>query len=234
MAKPKRSRSGQDGGANNSVYEVLVERITMGDYVPGVSLSEQDLAAELGISRTPVREAFLRLRIEGLVRIVPRGGIFVAEPTLRRVREVTSMRLVLEEYLAHLVVDRRSDQWLRKFEDWLTQCKKIWESLSMRDWMRKDGEFHLLLQEAAGDDVLADHLGLLRRQAVLFWGQTTDGRASLKAILYDFEDCLAAVKKGDTDACVQVLHRHVLAHVDRIQTYLRPEAHSIAFSRVVR
>src|SRR5271165_7695931 len=129
MAKAKRSRSAQETGTNN-IYEVLVERITMGDYVPGVSLSEQDLATELGISRTPVREALLRLKIEGLVRIVPRGGIFVAEPTLRRVREVTSMRLVLEEYLAHLVVDRRSDAWLSKFEEWLSQSRRNWESLS--------------------------------------------------------------------------------------------------------
>jgi DNA-binding GntR family transcriptional regulator len=233
MAKAKRSRPTQETGTNN-IYELLVTRITMGDYVPGVSLSEQELATELGISRTPVREAFLRLRIEGLVRIVPRGGIFVAEPTLRRVREVTSLRLVLEEYLAHLVVDRRSDAWLCKFEEWLSHSRKHWDSLSSRDWMRKDAEFHLLLQEAAGDEVLADHLGLLRRQAVLFWGQTTDGKASLKAIIFDFEDFYAAVSKGDTDACVQVLHRHVLAHVERIQTYLRPGPHSIAVSRVIR
>jgi DNA-binding GntR family transcriptional regulator len=233
MAKTKQSRAGQETGTNN-VYEVLVDRIIMGDYAPGVSLSEQELATELGISRTPVREALLRLRIEGLVRIVPRGGIFVAEPNLRRVREVTSMRLVLEEYLAHLVVDRRDELWLDKFADWLRQTKKNWYALSSRDWMRKDGEFHLLLQEASGDEVLAEHLGLLRRQAVLFWGQTTDGKASLKAIISDFEDFFAAVREGDTDACVQVLHRHVLAHVERIQTYLRPAPKSIAVSRVIR
>ena len=74
----------------------------MGDYVPGRSLSEQEIANDLGVSRTPVREALLRLRLEGLVRIVPRGGIFVAEATLRRAREVTSLRLVLEECLAQL------------------------------------------------------------------------------------------------------------------------------------
>jgi DNA-binding GntR family transcriptional regulator len=209
---------------------VLVERITMGDYAPGTSLSEQNLAAELRVSRTPVREALLRLRIEGLVRIVPRGGIFVAEATLRRVREVTSLRLVLEEYLAHLVVDRRSDVWLRKFEDWLNDSRPSWELLSARDWMRKDGEFHSLLQDAAGDEVLADHLGLLRRQAVLFWGQTTHGEASLKAIIHDFDDFFQAVKQGETRKCVEVLHRHVLAHVDRIQTYMRPGTTSITFS----
>jgi DNA-binding GntR family transcriptional regulator len=230
MAKPRRPRSAQETGSNNTVYEVLVERITMGDYAPGTSLSEQNLAAELGVSRTPVREALLRLRIEGLVRIVPRGGIFVAEATLRRVREVTSLRLVLEEYLAHLVVDRRSDVWLRKFEDWLNDSRKSWEFLSARDWMRKDAEFHFLLQEAAADEVLADHLGLLRRQAVLFWGQTTDGKASLKIIIRDFDDFFQAVKQGDTLKCVEVLHRHVLTHVDRIQTYMRPGANSITFS----
>ena len=224
MAKPRRSRSTQETGTN--IYDVLVDRITMGDYAPGISLSEQELAAQLGISRTPVREALLRLKIEGLVRIVPRGGIFVAEPTLRKVREVTSLRLVLEEYLAHLVVDRRDELWLEKFADWLGQTKKNWQLLSSRDWMRKDGEFHLLLQEASGDDVLADHLGLLRRQAVLFWGQTTDGKASLKGIIQDFEDFFEAVKQGDAGKCVQALHRHVLAHVDRIQTYLRPQAQS--------
>lgn len=232
MAKSRRSRSAQETGTN--IYDVLVDRITMGDYAPGVSLSEQELAAQLGISRTPVREALLRLRIEGLVRIVPRGGIFVAEPTLRRVREVTSLRLVLEEYLAHLVVERSDDLWLDKFSDWFGRTRQNWESLSSRDWMRKDGEFHLLLQEASGDDVLADHLGLLRRQAVLFWGQTTDGKASLKGIIQDFEDFFQAVKQGDAEKCVQVLHRHVLAHVDRIQTYMRPKAHSNTFSPVVR
>jgi DNA-binding GntR family transcriptional regulator len=231
MAKPRRSKSTQETGAN--IYRVLVERITMGDYAPGISLSEQEIATQLGISRTPVREALLRLKIEGLVRIVPRGGIFVAEPTLRRVREVTSMRLLLEEYLAYQVVDRRSDLWLAKFADWISNTKKNWESLSSRDWMRKDGEFHLLLEEASGDEVLTYHLGLLRRQAVLFWGQTTDGKASLKGIILDFEDFFEAAKQGDAEKCIQVLHRHVLAHVDRVQTYMRP-AHSISLSPATR
>ena len=141
------------------------------------------------------------------------------------------MRLVLEEYLAHLVVDRRDELWLDKFAGWLCQTKKNWGALSSRDWMRKDGEFHLLLQEVSGDDVLADHLSLLRRQAVLFWGQTTDGKASLKGIVQDFEDFFEAVKQGDAGKCVQVLHRRRLAHVDRIQTYMRPGAHSTTFSR---
>ncbi len=230
MAKTRKSLAAHESAPNNSVYEVLVERITMGEYAPGANLSESDLAAELGVSRTPVREAFLRLKIEGLVKIVPRGGIFVAEPTLRRVREVTGMRLVLEEYLAHLVVRHRTDAWLRKYEDWLRTCSKSWPSLSSQEWMQKDGQFHLLLEEAAGDEVLAEHLGVLRRQAVLFWGQTHYGRASLKSIIGDFEEFLPAAQQSDATRCVQILHRHILAHIDRIHTYMRPEMHSFTVS----
>ncbi len=231
MAKLKRPPHVKGSSTDNSPYDVLAERIVMGDYAPGASLSEQKIADDLGVSRTPVREALIRLRIEGLVRIVPRGGIFVAEATLRRAREVTSLRMVLEEYLAHLVVERRTDPWLCKFGDWLGCSRRDWESLSPRDWMRKDAEFHHLMDEAARNEVLACHLGLLRRQAVLFWGQTTDGQASLYPIIRDFEEVFQAVKLSDTLKCVQVLHRHVLAHVERVQAYLKPEAHRMISSK---
>ena len=69
-----------------SVYDELLARIALGDYAPGSPLSEKDLAAELGVSRTPVREALLRLQLEGLVRIIARGGIFVAEASIRVTR----------------------------------------------------------------------------------------------------------------------------------------------------
>src|SRR5262249_2089573 len=97
-----------------------------------------------------------------------------------------------------------------------------WKSLSSRDWMRQDATFHLLLQEAAADEVLADHLGLLRRQAVLFWGQTPDGKASLQPIIHDFEEAFRAVQDKDVAKCVRTLHAHVLAHVDRVQSQLKP------------
>lgn len=193
----------------------------MGDYLPGTFLSEQQIAADLGVSRTPVREALLRLRIEGLVRIIPRGGIFVAEATLRQVRDVTATRLVLEEFLARQVAEKRSAAWLEKFQTWLTQTKKSWAKLSSREWMKRDAEFHALLDEASGNEVLSTHLGVLRRQAVLFWGQTTDSHVSLRPIVTDFEDTLRALQHRNVDACVKILQRHVVAHVERIQLYMK-------------
>lgn len=208
-------------------YDLLLERIVMGDYLPGTSLSEQQIASDLGVSRTPVREALLRLRIEGLVRIIPRGGIFVAEATLRQVRDVTATRLVLEEFLARQVSEKRTQAWLEKFQAWLAQTKKNWDKLSSREWMKRDGEFHALLDEASGNEILAAHLGLLRRQAVLFWAQTSDSHASLHPIITDFEDAMRALQHRNADACAEILQRHVLAHVERIQLSIKPSTDSV-------
>ena len=205
-------------------YEVLLERILLGEYPPGTNLVEQEIAQELGVSRTPVREAMLRLKQEGLVKIIPRGGSFVAEASLRLIREVTEVRLVLEELLAHLIVERRTEQWLDEFQNWLKQSESGWDGLSPREWIKKDSEFHQWTDKAAGNEVLSNHLWLLRRQAVLFWGQSTEGHASLQGIINDFKETYEAVRHRNLEACIQAFHRHILNHVERVQNYMRPEA----------
>jgi DNA-binding GntR family transcriptional regulator len=206
-------------------YDILLERILLGDYRPGTSLVEQEIAREFGTSRTPVREALLRLKLEGLVKIIPRGGIFVSEASVRLIREVTEVRLVLEEHLSHLVVERRTEKWLEEFRSWLGEIEVVWESLSPREWMKKDSEFHQLMDTAAGNEVLTNHLSLLRRQAVLFWSQSSDGRASLQGIIGDFKDTLQAVTDRDVEKCVRTIQRHIFDHVERVQRYLKPNVY---------
>src|SRR5437867_12207987 len=85
-----------------NAYAIMLERILFGDYLPGVALVEQETAEELGISRTPVREALLPLKLEGLVKIIPRGGFFVVGVSVQTIREFSEVRLVLEEALARM------------------------------------------------------------------------------------------------------------------------------------
>lgn len=206
-----------------NAYAILLERILFGDYLPGVALVDQEIARELGVSRTPVREALLRLKLEGLVRIIPRGGFFVVEVSVQKIREITEVRLVLEECLARLAIGRRSDALLADFRDWLEKLEPIWHQLAPREWMQKDTEFHDLMGRAGGNTTLSSQLALLRRQAVLFWGQTIDGRSSLRGVLDDFKRAFVALEKRDTDMCVQVLRQHVLDHIERIQSFMNPD-----------
>jgi len=207
----------------SSVYDQLLTGIALGDYAPGSALNEKKLAAELGVSRTPVREALLRLRFEGLVRAIARGGIFVAETSIREIREITEVRLVLEECSGRLAVARCSPEWLAEFRAWLDACSGAWPGLSGRERMGRDLAFHGYLDRAAGNQTLARQLAALRNQAVLFWGQRATGQYELEPIIDEYREVGDAIEARDAERCVRALQQHVLQHVARIQSYLRPE-----------
>ncbi len=215
-----------------TAYDRLLSGIALGDYAPGSALNEKKLAAQLGVSRTPVREALLRLRLEGLVRVIARGGIFVAETSIRQIREITEVRLVLEECSGRLAVARCSPQSLAAFRDWLGACSEEWPALSGRERMRRDLVFHGFVDRAAGNETLAQQLTVLRNQAVLFWGQSATGQYELEPIIDEYREVVDAIEAGDAERCVRALQQHVLQHVTRIQSYLRPEPVPITVSRI--
>jgi DNA-binding GntR family transcriptional regulator len=216
----------------SSVYDRLLSGIALGDYAPGAALNEKKLAAELGVSRTPVREALLRLRLEGLVRVVPRGGIFVAETSIRQIREITEVRLVLEECSGRLAVARCSPHALAEFQAWLGACREEWSGLSGRERMRRDLAFHAFVDRAAANETLSQQLSVLRNQAVLFWGQSVAGRYELEPIIDEYREVVDAIAERDAERCVRALQQHILQHVARIQSYLRPEPVPIRVSLV--
>ena len=195
-------------------------------------MNERELAAELGVSRTPVREALLRLRLEGLVRVIPRGGIFVAETSVRQIREITEVRLVLEECSGRFAVARCSPQSLADFRFWLDACSEEWSGLSGRERMQRDLAFHAFLDRAAGNETLAQQLTVLRNQAVLFWGQSVAGQYELEPIIDEYREVVDAIEVRDAERCVRALQQHVLQHITRIQSYLRPEPVPITVRRV--
>ncbi len=215
-----------------TAYDRLLSGIALGDYAPGSALNEKKLAAQLGVSRTPVREALLRLRLEGLVRVVARGGIFVAETSIRQIREITEVRLVLEECSGRLAVARCSPQLFAELRAWLDACREAWPGLSGRERMRRDLAFHAFLDRAAGNEILAQQLTVLRNQAVLFWGQSAAGQYELEPIIDEYREVVDAIEVRDAERCVRALQQHVLQHVTRIQSYLRPEPVPITVRRV--
>lgn len=204
-------------------YDILAERILFGDYTPGMNLVEQDIAKELGLSRTPVREALLRLKLEGLVKIIPRGGIYVEEANVQTIRDVTEVRLVLEECLVRLAVERCPATLLDEFESWLKVLEPAWHRLPPRQWLERDDEFHQFLYRAGRNQTLANHLTLLRRKSVLFWSQLGERHNSLEGIIDDFRNIVSGLRARDAEHCVTTIGHHVLADLDRIQRFLKPE-----------
>src|SRR5919106_225467 len=104
-------------GAQARVLEGVRRAIIEGEYSPGQPLSEIALASQFQVSRTPVREAFKQLEIEGLIEVRPRVGTFVRSPSRREIIELFELKEMLEGMAARLLAARRSVPTLDQLEE---------------------------------------------------------------------------------------------------------------------
>ena len=136
------------------VFEHLREAIIKGKLKPGERLMEMQLAEELGVSRTPVREAIRKLELEGLVIMIPRRGAYVADLSIKDVAETFEIRLALEALAASLAAERITPEECEEMDRLL---ERIGESIRQNDVKQTaalDEEFHNLLYQASRNDRL--------------------------------------------------------------------------------
>lgn len=151
----------------HQVYEHLYDEITEGRIAPGERLSDVRFAAELGVSRGPVREALQRLEAEGLVRFSAGYGFRAREFTEKDLDEIYQLRGALESLAARLVAGRLSEPQLNALQ---TLVRRIGEQARARDWravLKTDMEFHETVLAAAGNGRLHNAWKQLRSQIVL-------------------------------------------------------------------
>ncbi|GKX27737.1 GntR family transcriptional regulator [Vallitalea longa] len=137
-------------------YEYIKNKILTCELKPGSDISEEKLAMELGISRTPVREAIMRLGQENLVNIYPRKGSFVSEITLKDIQEVLQIREIVETQVAVLVcksIDKEKLLYFRQeFEKFDTEERYN----SYEDFFELDIAFHKFIVSSNGNQNLVE------------------------------------------------------------------------------
>jgi len=145
-------------------YEAIRAKILAGELPSGAALSEAELAEMLGTSRTPVREALLRLQDEGLATILPRRGAIVRGLTLEEVHEGLLVRQALEGMAAALAATRVSRDTLRELRsNWEHLLETVSDS-TLADLEKQGIGFHRVIVEAAANRTLARLLESIRFQ----------------------------------------------------------------------
>ena len=124
------------------VFENLRGAIVEGRLKPGERLMEVQLAEQLGVSRTPVREAIRKLELEGLVVMLPRKGAYVANMSLKDLIDVLEIRASLEGLAASLAAERITDEDIKKLESIVEEFKDGINESNVEALLRKDVEFH--------------------------------------------------------------------------------------------
>ena len=188
------------------VCEVLRDAIRGGILKPGEWLKENDLADELLVSRTPVREAIRKLEQEGYVVTVPRRGAYVASVSIRDINEIFEIRAALEALACELAAERITDEEQERLERLLVG---IGRAIEEHDMERTDIEFHELLYQAARNERLLVIIGNLREQLTRFRTISMSYPGRLKATLEEHRAIVDAIGAGDARHARKVGAKHM-------------------------
>jgi DNA-binding GntR family transcriptional regulator len=181
-------------------YEHIKRRIIRLEIPPGATFTEAQIAGELGLSKTPVREALAQLRRERLVEIDSRSGCRAAPVTLKDTMELTAFRGLLEGEAASLAASRLADiAQLQALEGLCQSSYHEQDPASVDEFLERNTAFHCTVARAGGNDRLASALeeALHQLERLFRIGLLYTSRAL--EIVHEHEDLLAAIKAGDAE-----------------------------------
>ena len=191
------------------VCEVLRDAIRGGVLKPGEWLKENDLADELLVSRTPVREAIRKLEQEGYVVTVPRRGAYVASVSIRDINEIFEIRAALEVLACELAAERITEEEQERLERLLVAIGRAIEEHDMERIVQTDIEFHELLYQAARNERLLTIIGNLREQLTRFRTISMSYPGRLKATLEEHRSLVDAIGSGDARRARKMAAKHM-------------------------
>ena len=190
-------------------YQGIKQAIISYEIKPGEPLVEKQIANKLGVSRTPVREALKELKSDGLVKIIPRKGAFVAEISSRDIEEIFLLREILECAAIKIAISRIKGEDLIEIESTFNSINNDIERKSYKDVLYADIKFHNFIVNSSGNRRLCQFIGMLNEQIyrLRYLSATVPGRLSKS--LQEHEGILEALKKRDKDLAEQRLRQHI-------------------------
>jgi DNA-binding GntR family transcriptional regulator len=204
---------GQSSSMVDDVYSSLLLAIVEGRMGAGTPLSQNKLAARLGVSRTPVREALLRLQRDGLVQRLPESGFAVASITVEEVNEACDLLHLLDTYVYQRAAETLSRPELDALLELASSLVDSAESGDADAWREADQRYHAVVMKAAQNRFVAQSLQETRRRVQRFWLQKPHFEGRLRTCSQDH----VALAHAMLDADSQVLSQTVHAHIERLR-----------------
>ena len=196
--------------AREKTYEFLKEKVLSGRFRPGARLTEEHLAAELGVSRTPVREALHKLELEGLVRPLETRGFCVTRDSKEEIEEIFEIRMILEGYALRYVCKRVQKETLNKLDAIIEKAEKAYQDQKIDAVFKYNTQFHDTLHGLIAHKPRLLGLMVDLRQYVLRYRKDTlqhiqGARRSIDGHL----KIMMALRLGDPDLCERIMREHI-------------------------
>ena len=198
-----------DTPLSEQIYAHLRDVIVTGRLAPGIGLHEPSLAQQFGTSRTPVREALLRLRDDGLIDIRRQSGTFIAAIDANRVEEGMMVREALEPRLAAMAATRMTDRVLADLVFETDQMAKAVGQGDSRSFIDADDRFHRILVDTSGFLHVAAIIQRVNAQLdrIRYLSASEPIRSQLA--LDEHRAMIECLRAGDADGTAEMMQRHL-------------------------
>ncbi|WP_312244493.1 GntR family transcriptional regulator [Stutzerimonas nitrititolerans] len=232
LAAAGQKKSAKGSGANKA-YNTLRDWIVSLEMPPGEDIDEQALGEELGISRTPLREAMIRLAAEGLISLLPNRGARVASMGISQLQEHLEALELAQRAATRLAAVRRTNADIERIEQLVLAFEDAHANGDVSGMIDRNWELHIAIGNACGNRVLAkiytnlltENIRVARIAMSYESFPSAEARHShLENILREHREMLDAIKQQDADRAEELAHSHTGLARKRVTEYISHSA----------
>ncbi len=204
----------------DNIAQELEELIFDGTFSDGDRLDEVKLAEQFGVSRTPLREAFQRLALSGLVDLIPRRGAFVRQPGPVELMEMFEVMAELEAVCGRLAAIRISEEALKDLTDANARCQQAVDAGDPDTYYLENERFHRIIYKQSGNSFLEQEASKLHRRLKPFRRQQLRFRGRMAQSMSEHEDIVRALEDGLADDTANALRSHVAVQGEKFHNLM--------------
>lgn len=198
------------------VFHKLRDDILSGKYEENEELKEVAIGEELGVSRTPVREAFRQLELEGLIQIIPNKGAYVTGITEKDVKDIYMIRSLLEWLCARWATEHITQEQMEEMEENVYLSKFHAQKGHLDQLAELDNRFHDIMYEACNSKMLEHQLKDFHQYVLRVRKKTLANKNRGPKSNEEHEEILQAIKAGDADRAERLANRHMINAYDNM------------------
>lgn len=198
------------------VYEELKMQILTGAIKPGTRMMEVELAEELGVSRTPVREAIRKLEKEGLVTIEPRKGAYASEISMKDMVDILEVRKTMEGLAAGIAAAKITEEQKVELKATMDNFNKAVEENSYDEMISNDTGFHHIIVESCDNDVLKHMIEQLQELVLRFRYLYFSDFKRAEQMPAEHMEIYEAIDKGDVEGAKEAAAVHIQRLADLV------------------
>lgn len=210
------------------VYNHLREQILRGEYEPHERLFETRISEEIGVSRTPIREALHNLELEGLIECLPKVGYVVKPISEEEVAEICELRGLVEALAARWASEKARDKLVAELQKNIAASEKKLEQGAARAFVELDAQFHEIIARLSGSKRLLELAQTLRHHMLRYRIQSIYATCNVFRAIEGHKGILAAIKNGDKDEIELAIRTHLEQSKKDILRYALKEDENLA------